>query len=121
MLHSGSRGIGNSTAQHYDRLAADLLKKQGIKVPSKLHYMEVESEEGQAYLQVLTASEALAADFQAWHAAVALLPASVRSGLCQAATLTFAAVGPVTEKKVLSACYLWEVWHATLVGWFGLT
>lgn len=53
MLHSGSRGIGNSTAQHYDRLAAELLKKQGIKVPSKLHYMEVDSEEGQAYLQVL--------------------------------------------------------------------
>ena len=53
MLHSGSRGIGNSTAQHYDRLAADMLKKQGIKVPSKLHYMEVESQEGQAYLQVL--------------------------------------------------------------------
>ena len=52
MLHSGSRGIGNSTAQHYDRLAADLLKERGIKVPSKLHYMEVESEEGQAYLQV---------------------------------------------------------------------
>ena len=52
MLHSGSRGIGNSTAQHYDRLAADLLTKQGIKVPSKLHYMEVASEEGQAYLQV---------------------------------------------------------------------
>ena len=53
MLHSGSRGIGNSTAQHYDRLAADLLTQQGIKVPSKLHYMEAESEEGQAYLQVL--------------------------------------------------------------------
>ena len=61
MLHSGSRGIGNSTAQHYDRLAADMLKKQGIKVPSKLHYMEAESEEGQAYLQVLLQSRLLLA------------------------------------------------------------
>ncbi len=52
MLHSGSRGIGNRTALHYDKLAEELLTRRDIKVPSKLHYMEVESEEGQAYLQV---------------------------------------------------------------------
>ena len=52
MLHSGSRNIGNKTAMHYDKLAEELLTRQDIKVPSKLHYMEVESKEGQAYLQV---------------------------------------------------------------------
>ena len=30
MLHSGSRNIGNKTAQHYDDVAAKELKRQGI-------------------------------------------------------------------------------------------
>ena len=53
MLHSGSRNIGNKTAQHYDDVAAKELKRQGITVSQRLHYMEVDSEEGQSYLQVL--------------------------------------------------------------------
>ena len=53
MLHSGSRNIGNKTAQHYDDIAAKELKRQGVTVRQRLHYMEVDSEEGQSYLQVL--------------------------------------------------------------------
>ena len=52
MLHSGSRNIGNKTAQHYDDVAAKELKRQGITASQRLHYMEVDSEEGQSYLQV---------------------------------------------------------------------
>ena len=44
MLHSGSRNIGNKTAQHYDDIAAKELKRQGITVSQRLHYMEVDSE-----------------------------------------------------------------------------
>ena len=54
MLHSGSRNIGNKTAQYYDDVAAKELKQKGITVSQHLHYMEVDSEEGQSYLQVLT-------------------------------------------------------------------
>ena len=53
MLHSGSRNIGNKTAQHYDTIAAKELKRQGITVTQRLHYMDVDSEEGKSYLQVL--------------------------------------------------------------------
>ena len=52
MLHSGSRNIGNKTAQHYDDIAAKELKRQGTIVSQRLHYMEVDSAEGQSYLQV---------------------------------------------------------------------
>lgn len=52
MLHSGSRNIGNTTATHYDRLAKQDLLQRGIKSPSHLNYLELESEEGQRYLQV---------------------------------------------------------------------
>lgn len=57
MLHSGSRNIGNTTAQHYDELAKTLLGGRGIKsFGGNLHYLEVDSEEGQAYLQVMLLS-----------------------------------------------------------------
>jgi tRNA-splicing ligase RtcB len=52
MLHSGSRNIGNTTAAHYDKLAAGELEKQGLKLRGGLNYFEVDSEEGQEYLQV---------------------------------------------------------------------
>jgi len=55
MLHSGSRNIGNRTAQHYDRLARDLLEQQqGVERTRALrgiHYMPIESQEGQDYLR----------------------------------------------------------------------
>ena len=53
MLHSGSRNIGNVTAQYYDKIAQEQLAQQGIKVPGGLNYLEIESEHGQGYLQVV--------------------------------------------------------------------
>eukprot|EP00931_Biecheleriopsis_adriatica_P105525 TRINITY_DN80087_c0_g1_i1.p1 TRINITY_DN80087_c0_g1~~TRINITY_DN80087_c0_g1_i1.p1 ORF type:complete len:510 (-),score=75.23 TRINITY_DN80087_c0_g1_i1:133-1662(-) len=50
MLHSGSRHVGNSTAEHYDKIAGN----QGVTlrgVHGSLNYLEVESEEGQNYLK----------------------------------------------------------------------
>lgn len=52
MLHSGSRNIGNVTAQYYDKIAQEQLAQQGIKVPGGLNYLEIASEHGQGYLQV---------------------------------------------------------------------
>lgn len=52
MLHSGSRNIGNVTAQYYDKIAQEHLAQQGIKVPGGLNYLEIASEHGQGYLQV---------------------------------------------------------------------
>ena len=52
MLHSGSRNIGNTTAQHYDKAAARDMKQRGIRGPSGLNYLEIASQDGQAYLQV---------------------------------------------------------------------
>ena len=52
MLHSGSRNIGNVTAQYYDKIAQEQLAQQGIKVPGGLNYLQIDSEHGQGYLQV---------------------------------------------------------------------
>ena len=52
MLHSGSRNIGNTTAQHYDKAAARDMQQRGISGPSGLNYLEIASPEGKAYLQV---------------------------------------------------------------------
>lgn len=54
MLHSGSRNIGNITAQNYDKIAQTQLAQQNIKVPGGLNYLEIDSTPGQQYLQVLT-------------------------------------------------------------------
>lgn len=53
MLHSGSRNIGNRVAQHYDGLARERLQKQGVntKALNGIHYMPIESQEGQDYLR----------------------------------------------------------------------
>ena len=48
MLHSGSRGIGNQTAQHHDRIAS----QKGYADKEGLNYMRIDSQEGQDYLQV---------------------------------------------------------------------
>jgi len=50
MLHSGSRNVGNTTAEHYDKIAGE----EGIflqGVAGSLNYLEVESEHGQNYLK----------------------------------------------------------------------
>ena len=54
MLHSGSRNIGNITAQNYDKIAQTQLAQQNIKVPGGLNYLEIDSAPGQKYLQVFT-------------------------------------------------------------------
>lgn len=53
MLHSGSRNIGNRIAQHYDKVAKDMLKKQGVNTHALngLNYMPIDSQEGQDYLR----------------------------------------------------------------------
>ncbi|KAL3162503.1 hypothetical protein ABBQ32_010163 [Trebouxia sp. C0010 RCD-2024] len=60
MLHSGSRNIGNVTAQYYDKIAQEQLAQQNIKVPGGLNYLEIESEHGQAYLQDMAWCQAYA-------------------------------------------------------------
>ncbi|CAK0865682.1 unnamed protein product, partial [Prorocentrum cordatum] len=50
MLHSGSRNIGNVTAQHYDQVAA---RQCGGK-PEALAYLEIKSKEGKDYLTDMT-------------------------------------------------------------------
>ncbi|KAK9903997.1 hypothetical protein WJX75_002148 [Coccomyxa subellipsoidea] len=62
MLHSGSRNIGNITATHYDKLAKEELIQRGIQTPHNLNYLELESEEGQQYLQ-----DMLWCQEYAWH------------------------------------------------------
>jgi tRNA-splicing ligase RtcB len=52
MLHSGSRNVGNINAQHYDKIAHQVMKKKNLPEPAErgLNYMEIESSEGQQYL-----------------------------------------------------------------------
>ena len=53
LLHSGSRNIGNRVAQHYDGVAKEMLKKQGVDTRklNGIHYMPIESQEGRDYLR----------------------------------------------------------------------
>ena len=52
MLHSGSRGIGNNTAQHHDGQAREDMQRRGLAAPtSGLNYLHIDSPEGRAYLQ----------------------------------------------------------------------
>jgi hypothetical protein len=48
MLHSGSRNVGNQTAMHHDKVAA----QTGFPDPQGLNYMRIDSQEGQDYLKV---------------------------------------------------------------------
>ncbi len=53
MVHSGSRNIGFKVANYYNRLAMELNKRWGSKIPSnwQLAYLPIASEAGQQYLQ----------------------------------------------------------------------
>lgn len=53
LLHSGSRNIGNRVAQYYDGLARKFLEGQGIETKplNGIHYMPIDSDEGQDYLK----------------------------------------------------------------------
>eukprot|EP00971_Amphidinium_carterae_P346224 6487566-Amphidinium_carterae.1 len=50
MLHSGSRNIGNVTAQHYDEVA----RKYSGGESRSLAYLKIKSRDGQAYLTDMT-------------------------------------------------------------------
>jgi len=53
MVHSGSRNLGFKVANHYNRLAIELNKRWGSKIPSnwQLAFLPIDSEAGQTYLQ----------------------------------------------------------------------
>lgn len=53
MIHSGSRNIGFKVANHYNRLATQLNRKWGSKIPTKwqLAFLPVQSSPGQDYLR----------------------------------------------------------------------
>ncbi len=49
MLHSGSRGIGNNTAEYYNKQAMIQMEKKGLVKKAKaddLNYMSINSELG---------------------------------------------------------------------------
>ena len=52
MVHSGSRNLGFKVANHYNRLAMELNKQWGSKIPSnwQLAYLPIDSQAGQTYL-----------------------------------------------------------------------
>lgn len=50
MLHSGSRGLGNKVAIHYDKLAKKINKKDGQVFP-ELAWFDVYSDEGYDYIR----------------------------------------------------------------------
>ncbi len=52
MVHSGSRNLGFKIANHYNRLAMDLNKRWGSKIPTnwQLAFLPINSEAGQIYL-----------------------------------------------------------------------
>jgi tRNA-splicing ligase RtcB len=52
MIHSGSRNLGYTVANHYNKLAISLNEKWCSAVPSKheLAYFPIDSDEGEAYL-----------------------------------------------------------------------
>ncbi len=53
MIHSGSRNIGFKVANHYNRLAIDLNRKWGSKIPHKwqLAFLPIDDESGRTYLR----------------------------------------------------------------------
>ena len=53
MIHSGSRNIGFQVAKYYNRLAIDLNRKWGSKIPTKwqLAFLPVNDENGRIYLR----------------------------------------------------------------------
>jgi len=52
MIHSGSRNIGYQVANHYNKLAIEFNKKQGMPVPPgwQLSFLPIDSPQGRLYL-----------------------------------------------------------------------
>ncbi|MBU0519032.1 RtcB family protein [bacterium] len=54
MLHSGSRNIGKLTAERYHRAAKDFCRKEKSQLPtSQLSYLDINTQEGQDYLDAM--------------------------------------------------------------------
>lgn len=55
MIHSGSRNVGKQMAEHYDRIARDENRARDSSVPLEwgLAHLDVESEAGAEYLEVM--------------------------------------------------------------------
>lgn len=55
MIHSGSRNVGKQMAEHYDRLARDVNRTRGSKVPPEwgLAHLRVDDTPGAEYLSVM--------------------------------------------------------------------
>jgi len=54
MLHSGSRNIGKQTAETYHRIAKNYSQKKNVHLPtSQLSFLEVNTQEGQDYLDAM--------------------------------------------------------------------
>lgn len=53
MIHSGSRNLGFTVANYYNKLAVELNEKWHVSVPKKweLAFLPIDSEEGQAYIR----------------------------------------------------------------------
>lgn len=53
MIHSGSRNLGKTVADHYNKLAIELNKKDKSKVPEswELAFLPIDSKEGQDYIK----------------------------------------------------------------------
>jgi len=51
MIHSGSRNIGNITANYYNKIAMKQLKLSDI---NGLNYLKINSEEGKNYIKDMT-------------------------------------------------------------------
>mmetsp|Transcript_496 Transcript_496/g.1474 ORF Transcript_496/g.1474 Transcript_496/m.1474 type:complete len:344 (+) Transcript_496:155-1186(+) len=60
MLHSGSRNIGNQTAQHYDSKAKEYIAQLGLGEVHGLNYLRIDSQDGQDYLNDMTWCQAYA-------------------------------------------------------------
>ena len=56
MLHSGSRNLGFKVANHYNRLAIDINRRQGSSIPTKwqLASLDIDSDMGRKYLAEMT-------------------------------------------------------------------
>ncbi len=62
MIHSGSRHLGKAVADHYNRRAQDLLKKQRKEHPPGLAWFSLGSNEGRAYYSAMTFCQHYASD-----------------------------------------------------------
>jgi tRNA-splicing ligase RtcB len=53
MIHSGSRNLGKTSAEKFHNIAFFKLKKEGESFVKDLAYLDINSEEGKAYIEVM--------------------------------------------------------------------